>query len=110
MYDGIVESLGEGLVDCVVGRVNDGIPVLPLVPGRVPKLPDQSGYPLLGAHVVILKAALVERLSFLPLGGDEATEGILPTNGGLGMKSLIKEGIGAVTSGGGTFMPHFETI
>ena len=55
-------------MDCVVGRVNNSILILPLVPCCVPELSNQSGYPTLGAHVMILKAVLVEGLSFLPLG------------------------------------------
>lgn len=54
LSDGHIQTLGECLVGLVVWGVDDGVAMLPLIPGCFPELKYQGGDPSLGTEVMVV--------------------------------------------------------
>ena len=80
----VVHSFLVGTSDLVL----DVIAVLPLIPGKVVELEEETSGPALARSP---KAFLIEvaLLELLPMLGEKAFEEVLPANGGLGSDDLV---------------------
>ena len=84
-------------MDSVKGGVENGIPILPLVPSYGPQTLDKGcDPPFFAEELVTLGLLLVEELGRSPMERDEASETIFPTEFLLFCPGLSEKRVSAV--------------